>query len=393
MNTLETHQLRIAMLPLTDAAPLVAAQMQGFFAEEQLDVELVILQSWAQVRDAIQLEQVEAAQLLPLMPLAASLGLDGIKTPIATALTLNRNGNAISLSSSLYQLAIAALPEAEHDHAQRGKALANVIRQREQEGLPRLRLAHVHPFSSHHYLLRAWLYEAGIDPDNDVELRVVPPSLMADYVTQDMIDGFCVGAPWSDVAAEQQASTLFVRCEELWPHAQEKLLGVRQAWMETHPNTHKALLRAIIKAGRWLDSNAEHRLAASHMLAEGHYLDLNVGSIKPELYERFKHRTSAGNVGIEFHHHNAQRPSRTQLLWYAAQLKRWGHYTDEARLRQAIDRIIRADIYMQVDTSVEGEDTATDTSGNEAHHSDQPTFEVAGQRFDPKAPFPSLRQG
>ncbi|MGJ8526704.1 Bicarbonate transport ATP-binding protein CmpC [Halomonadaceae bacterium LMG 33818] len=387
MNTLETHQLRIAMLPLTDAAPLVVAQMQGFFAEEELDVDLVILQSWAQVRDAIQLEEVEAAQLLPLMPLAASLGLDGIKTPIITALTLNRNGNAISLSSPLYQRAITALPEAEHDHSQRGKALAKVVRQRQQEGLPRLRLAHVHPFSSHHYLLRAWLSDAGIDPDNDVELRVVPPSLMADYMTEGMIDGFCVGAPWSDAAAGQQVSHLFVRCEELWPNAQEKLLGVRQAWMETHPHTHQALLRAIIKAGRWLDSNAEHRLAASHMLAEGHYFDLDVESIKPELYERFRHRSADDNVGIEFYQHSAQHPSKAQLLWYAAQLKRWGHYTDEAQLRETIDRIIRADIHSQVNAPIEGKDTTTETLNDGANYSDHATFEVAGQRFDPSAPF------
>jgi len=388
MSTLETHQLRIAMLPLTDAAPLVVAQMQGFFAEEKLDVELVILQSWAQVRDAIQLEEVEAAQLLPLMPLAASLGLDGIKTPIISALTLNRNGNAISLSTSLYQYAISALPEAEQDHTQRGKALAKVIRHRQQEGLPRLRLAHVHPFSSHHYLLRAWLSEAGIDPDNEVELRVVPPSLMSDYMMQGMIDGFCVGAPWSDVAAGQQVSHLFVRCEELWPDAQEKLLGVRQAWIETHPHTHQALLRAIIKAGRWLDSHAEHRLAASHMLAEKFYLDLDIESIKLELYERFSHNNSTENVGIEFCKQSTQQPSKTQLLWYAAQLKRWGHYTDEAQLREAIDHIIRADIYRQANNAIEGEETTTGTRDHAADHSDRTPFEVAGQRFDPKAHFP-----
>ena len=52
----------------------------------------------------------------------------------------------------------------------------------------------VYPFSCHNYDLRYWLAAAGIDPDNDVNLVVVPPPLLAESLKAGRVDGFCVGA-------------------------------------------------------------------------------------------------------------------------------------------------------------------------------------------------------
>ncbi|ANF58562.1 CmpA/NrtA family ABC transporter substrate-binding protein [Halotalea alkalilenta] len=405
MSALETHHLRLAMLPLSDSAPLVVAADQGFFAEEGLDVELRVESSWAAVRDAIQLEQVEAAHLLPLMPLAATLGLDGRPTPMLSALTLNLNGNAISLSRPLFEHMCRLLPEAAAHPQRRAEALARVIAARREAGLEPLRLASVHPFSSHRYLLRAWLDAAGIDPDRDVELRVVPPPLMADQVEAGWIDGYCVGAPWNDLGVERGVAVVACEGYAIWHNAGEKVLGVREQWAERHPNTHHALLRALIRAGHWLDADAEHRLAACRMLIDGGYLALPHSVVEAELHARFVAGEGRdAQRDIHFARFNAQHPWRTHTLWFAAQLHRWGHFDDEIRLREAVERCVRPDIYRAAAHSL-GIATARAELCSlgehaEPHHIDADDGTVlllgadsllAGGRFDPSAPFPASR--
>lgn len=196
----ERDTLTLGMLPLNDAAPLVVARERGFFAAHGLDVTLHVESSWAGLRDAMQLGLLDGAQMLPLMPLASTLGLDGRPTPMLSALTLNLGGNAITVSNALYASMQAAGPEAMVQAPISARALAAVVRQRRAAGQPALRFASVYPFSSHHYQLRYWLAEGGVDPDRDLELRVVPPPLVAEQLEAGWLDGYCVGEPWKRTA-------------------------------------------------------------------------------------------------------------------------------------------------------------------------------------------------
>ncbi|MFX5793419.1 ABC transporter substrate-binding protein, partial [Acinetobacter baumannii] len=66
----------------------------------------------------------------------------------------------------------------------------------------------VFPFSTHNYLLRAYLAAGGIDPDRDVQLVVIPPSLMVGSLEKGLIDGFCVSSPWKSVAVEAKVGRI-----------------------------------------------------------------------------------------------------------------------------------------------------------------------------------------
>ncbi|MBU0866892.1 MAG: ABC transporter substrate-binding protein, partial [Alphaproteobacteria bacterium] len=59
-----TTGLRIAFLPLTDAAVLVAARERGFAEEEGIALDLVRTTSWATLRDRLVFGQVQAAHML-----------------------------------------------------------------------------------------------------------------------------------------------------------------------------------------------------------------------------------------------------------------------------------------------------------------------------------------
>ena len=195
---LEKTSLRLGYIPLTDCLPLVVAREQGFFAAQGLTVELSCEASWANIRDKVIIGQLDGAQMLAPMLLASSLGIGGLRKPMVTAFSLGLNGNAITVSNSLFsalrQHARADTPLAA------AQALAAVVRERRERGREPLVLATVFPFSSHNYLLRYWLSAGGIDPVSDIKLVALPPQQMVDNLRLEHIDGFCVGEPWNSCA-------------------------------------------------------------------------------------------------------------------------------------------------------------------------------------------------
>ena len=101
---LEKVNLEIGFLPITACAPLAIAKEKGFFIKHGLDeVNLVRESSWRGIVDGITGGYLDAAQMPSGMPMWLSLG--GNKNqplPVVTALTMTRNGNAITLAKRFY---------------------------------------------------------------------------------------------------------------------------------------------------------------------------------------------------------------------------------------------------------------------------------------------------
>ena len=172
-------------IPLVDCAPLVVAAEKGFAAAEGLDLRLVREVSWANIRDRICLGHFDVAHMLAGMPIAASLGIGCLRTPMLAPFSLGLNGNAITVSRGLYQrlLALADDGATLTDPLASGAALKKVIENGAARGLPPLTFGMVFPFSCHNYQLRYWMAAGGIDPDRDVRLVVIPPPLMVESLS------------------------------------------------------------------------------------------------------------------------------------------------------------------------------------------------------------------
>jgi nitrate/nitrite transport system substrate-binding protein len=203
-------RLRIGFLPLSDCAVLAVALEKGFFRRHGVEVTLSREASWANIRDKVAVGALDGAQMLAGMPLAAAVGIDPIGRPLVTALSLGLNGNAITLSNALWARLVAADPHGTRERPMTAVALRQVIDDDRAHGRPLLCFAMVSPFSSHNYELRYWLAAAGIVPDRDVRLTVVPPPPMVDAMAQGSIDGFCVGEPWSSLAVQRGLGRLVV---------------------------------------------------------------------------------------------------------------------------------------------------------------------------------------
>ncbi len=96
---LEKKDLKIGFIPITCATPLIMAHPLGFYSKQGLNVEVVKTAGWALIRDKMINKEYDATHFLSPMPLAISLGLGSVATPMNVATIQNTNGQAITLAT------------------------------------------------------------------------------------------------------------------------------------------------------------------------------------------------------------------------------------------------------------------------------------------------------
>jgi bicarbonate transport system ATP-binding protein len=241
---LEKINLEIGFVPLTACAPLAVAQEKGFFTKHGLDeVSLVRESSWRGVQDGITGGHLDGAQMPSGMPVWLTLGgMNNKPLPIVSSLTMTRNGNAITLDKRFYEQGVHTLNDLK-------RMLLETPEMRHTFGM-------VHPASMHNLLLRYWLAAGAIDPDHDVSLTTIPPAQMVSNLQSGNIDGYCVGEPWNLRAAVEGIGYTIATDLEIWSGHPGKVLGVREDWAIAYPNTHIALVKALLEACQYcMDEN------------------------------------------------------------------------------------------------------------------------------------------
>jgi len=337
MGDLERPKLTVGYIPIIDCAPIVLADELGAFERQGLEVEIRREVSWANVRDKLALGVLDASHILSPLPLALTLGIDNVSVPVINAMTLGLNGDALTLSNSLWQEMEDAAPDlvgAGHT-ALVARALAAVVARRAAAGAPKVVLASVFPYSVQNYMLRQWLASGGLDPDRDVRLTVVPPPHTVAHLSAKVIDGYCVGEPWNQRAVALRIGRVALTGSDIWRGMPEKVLGVTEAWAESHPNTLKALIKALIEACAWLDEPG-NRADAARLLASPRYLNTPVEIISRTLDLPDFH---------VFHRNGANFPWRSHADWLLAQMVRWGQASPAIDIPAVADRVYRPDLY------------------------------------------------
>ncbi len=347
---LEKTALTLGFIPLTDCAPLVIAKERGYFTKYGLDVTLSKETSWANIRDKVAIGILDGAQMLAPMPLAMSLGIGPIHKPMVTAFTLDLNGNAITVSNALYERMLKADAAAMVQRPLSARALKRVIDADQSAGCAPLTFAMVFPESTHNYELRYWMAAAGIDPDNDVRLVVVPPPQMVGQLERGSIDGYCVGEPWNAQAVQSGIGHTLITKYEIWNNSPEKVLGVTQEWAEQYPNTHHALLLALLEAGRWLDE-PDNRIEAAALIARSVYVNAPEHVVRMSMTGTFQYAAGEMPRALPdfnvFHRYAANFPWRSHALWFISQMIRWGQISRPINMRAVAEEVYRPDLFRQ----------------------------------------------
>jgi two-component system, oxyanion-binding sensor len=336
------HQdLRLGYVPLIDAAPLIIAQELGFAAEEGLTLDLIRLQSWAQIRDLLGTGGIDAAHMLVPMPIAQSLGLGPAYPAFDLVMVLSQGGQAIAVSAALER----ALRDVGHDFAfdnpvAARDALAHVAGGRLNVGVP-------FPFSTHSLLVRHWLQASPLTAG--LSIHTVPPPRMAKALATGEVDAFCVGEPWASYAVETASGALLLAGRSIWGAPPEKGLVLTRGFAEGQPELTGRLMRAVWRACRWLDQPG-NRGTAAEIVSRPDYLNL-----PPELSERgllsrlhisAQGETRASPDFIRFHNGGTNFPWRSVAAFFAQRIA-VNHGLDPASAMTKAMGTFRTDLYRQ----------------------------------------------
>ena len=331
----EIREVKVGFIPLTDCASLIIASVMKF--DERYGIRIVPVRqpSWAAVRDKVLSGELHAAHILYGMVYGVHLGIGGLQKDMAVLMTLNNNGQGISLASHLREKGVSD-----------GLSLARLIKA--QPG--KYTFAHTFPTGTHAMWLYYWLANYGINPLTAVSTITVPPAQMVANARAGSMDGFCVGEPWNARGIKDNVSFSVASSQDVWPDHPEKVLGATAEFVHKHPNTSRALVMAMLDAARFIDER-DNRARVAEIIAGKSYIDAPVDVIKGRFLGNYE-----DGLGRQWRDPNPMKffaggkvpfPYLSDGMWFLTQFKRWGLLSEDPDYLDVARQINQVELYSQ----------------------------------------------
>ena len=417
----EKTELRLGFIKLTDMAPLAVAQEEGYFADEGLSVSLEAQPNWDQILEGVLYDVLDGAHMLAGQPLAARIGYGLESGDIVTPFSMDRNGNAITVSNAAWESMsnhISRRGDGLPEHPIGAEALRPLVDEMSEKG-EIAKFSMVFPVSTHNYELRYWLAAGGIHPgfyssdksnpqgitgwiDADVRLYVTPPPQMPKRLTSATIVGYCVGEPWNQKAVFDGIGVPVITDNDIWKDNPEKVFGLSAKFVEENPNTTVRLVRALLRAAKWLDAAPGNRQAAVQLLARPAYVGASPEVIANSMTGTFEYEKGDKREAPDFNvffRDFATYPYYSDAVWYLTQMRRWGQIDEAKSDDWYIDTakaVYRPDIYAAAAKELieEGVMSADEFPDFDAEDGFRPATDafIDGIEFDGRAPSEYLRK-
>ncbi|WP_421412797.1 CmpA/NrtA family ABC transporter substrate-binding protein [Serratia plymuthica] len=340
----EKKEIRVGFIPLTDCASVVMAAVKKF--DEKYGIKIIPSKeaSWAAVRDKLLSGELDAAHVLYGMVYGLQLGVAGPQHDMAVLMTLNNNGQAITLSNQLKQGGVtdAGALKKHVDASAKGTYT----------------FAQTFPTGTHAMWLYYWLANAGIHPFDDVRNVVVPPPQMVMNMKIGNMSGFCVGEPWNQRAIAENIGFTAVTTQEIWPDHPEKVLGTTGNWVAANPNGARALTAAVLDAARWIDSSDANREETAQVVAGRAYINTKPEVITGRMLGQYQNGLGKSWQDAHamrfFHDGEVNYPYLSDGMWFLTQHRRWGLLNAEPDYLAVAQKINCIEIYKQAASAVGG---------------------------------------
>lgn len=309
----EKKEVKIGFIPLTDCASVVMASVLGF--DQKYGVKIIPSKeaSWAGVRDKLVNGELDMSHVLYGLIYGVHLGISGPKKDMAVLMSINNNGQAISLSKALADKG-----------AVDGPSLAKYMAANPRE----YTFAGTFPTGTHAMWMHYWLAAAGINPLSGAKLITVPPPQMVANMRVGNMDGFCVGEPWNHRAIMDGIGITANTTQEIWTDHPEKVLGTTAEFVQKYPNTTRAVMMAVLEASRWIDAGLQNKLKMAETVAQKSYINTGVDAINQRILGRYQNglgKTWDDPNHMKFFNDGAVNyPYLSDGMWFLTQHKRWG---------------------------------------------------------------------
>jgi len=335
-DTPEKKEVRIGFIPLTDCASVVMASVLGLDKKYGVTIVPSKEASWAGVRDKLVNGELDFAHVLYGLVYGLHLGVGGPKKDMAVLMGLNQNGQAITLSKALADKG-----------AVDGPSLAKAMAQNPRD----YTFAGTFPTGTHAMWMHYWLAAAGINPLSGAKLITVPPPQMVANMRVGNMDGFCVGEPWNHRAIMDGIGITANTTQDIWKDHPEKVLGATGDFANQYPNTCRAVIMAILEAGRWIDASLQNKLKMAETVAQKSYINTSVDAINQRILGRYQN--GLGKTWDDPHHMKffsdgaVNFPYLSDGMWFLTQHKRWGLLKSHPDYLAVAKQINRIDLYTQ----------------------------------------------
>ena len=337
----ERKEVRIGFIPLTDCASVVMASVLKF--DEKYGIKIIPTKeaSWAGVRDKLVNGELDMAHVLYGLVYGVHLGVGGPKKDMAVLMTLNNNGQAITLSKKLADKGAV-------DVASLAKVMAGEKRE--------YTFAQTFPTGTHAMWLYYWLAASGINPMKDAKVITVPPPQMVANMRVGNMDGFCVGEPWNHRAIMDGIGITANTTQDLWKDHPEKVLGTSAEFVKKYPNTTRAVMMAVLEASRWIDASLANKMKMAETVAEKSYINTSVDAINQRILGRYQNgmgKTWDDPNHMKFFNDGlVNYPYLSDGMWFLTQHKRWGLLKEHPDYLAVAKQINQIDLYKQAASSV-----------------------------------------
>ncbi|RVU49320.1 CmpA/NrtA family ABC transporter substrate-binding protein [Rubrivivax rivuli] len=312
MGPIEKKDLKIGFIPITCATPLIMAKPLGFYEKQGLNVEVVKTAGWALIRDKMINKEYDATHFLSPMPLAISLGLGSTATPMNVATIQNTNGQAITLSVK---------------HKDK----------RDPKSWKGFKFAVPFEYSMHNFLLRYYVAEAGLNPDTDIQIRVVPPPEMVANLRAGNIDGFLGPDPFNQRAVFEEVGFIHLLTKELWNGHPCCAFGTSTEFIQKNPNTFIALYRAVLTAAA-MARKPDNRELIAKVISPQAYLNQPETVVAQVLTGKFA--DGLGSVkNVPDRADFDPMPWQSMAVWMLTQMQRWGYIKGDVNYKQIAEKV------------------------------------------------------
>ncbi len=332
----EKKEVRIGFIPLTDCASVVMAAVNKF--DEKYGIKIIPTKeaSWAGVRDKLVNGELDMAHVLYGLIYGVHMGIGGPKKDMANLMTLNNNGQAITLSKALATKGATDVG-----------SLAALMKKEPRE----YTFAQTFPTGTHAMWLYYWLASGGVNPFKDVKSIVVPPPQMVANMRVGNMDGFCVGEPWNHRAIMDGIGITAATTQDVWKDHPEKILGTTSEFVQKNPNTCRAVIMAVLEASRWIDANISNKMKMAEVIAQKAYVNTSVDAINQRILGRYQNglgKTWDDPNHMKFFNDGAVNyPYLSDGMWFLTQHKRWGLLKDHPDYLAVAKKINQTELYAQ----------------------------------------------
>ena len=327
----EKEEVKIGFIPLTDCASVVMASVLGIDKKYGVKIVPTKESSWASVRDKLVNGERDFAHVLYGLGYGVHLGVGGQKKDMAVLMTLNNNGQAITLSKKLADKG-----------AIDGASLAKLMAAEKRE----YTFAQTFPTGTHAMWLYYWMAANGINPMKDAKVITVPPPQMVANMRVGNMDGFCVGEPWNHRAIMDGIGITATTTQDIWKDHPEKVLGTTAEYAKKYPNTSRAVTAAILEASRWIDASIANRNKMAETIADKAFVNTSVDAVNQRILGRYQNglgKTWDDPNSMKFYNEGLVNfPYLSDGMWFLTQHKRWGilkEHPDYLKVAQEINQI------------------------------------------------------